>query len=136
MSSPTRNSSSLQANDGIQPTDTDVDEFKDADADNDKDVWSAAYRKAVLSCDEKVQDIISKDIMMKNLLENLHKTNEELQNESFFRRGAHSLQLPLKYIRAVVDTVGPLTQFEPIAATAVGMVSCVTAVSLSIISIN
>ena len=110
--------------------------MKDTDADSDKDVWSAAYRKAVLSCDEKVQDIISKDIMMKNLLENLHKTNEELQNESFFRRGAQSLHLPLKYIRAVVDTVGPLTQFEPIAATAVGMVSCVTAVSLSIISIN
>lgn len=103
----------------------------DANTDLSTDLWSVAYHEALLSFGEEVNLAILKGQNIKDLLTGLEKTNEELAGESLFRRGVQRLQNPMKYIKLALDLASPLARLQPIASTAVGVLSLVTAVSLS-----
>lgn len=93
------------------------------------DLWSTAYREAVFSFGDEVKSVILKGEKIETLLANLQGTNEELAGDSLFRRGVQRLQTPLKNFKLALDMARPLASIEPTASTAVGVVSCVTAVS-------
>lgn len=94
-----------------------------------KDIWSAAYSEAVHSMGEKVNSVILKGEKLETVLQKLQETNEDHADESLFRRGLRNLETPLHGLKLALDLTKPFLCFEPTASTAVGVVSCVTAVS-------
>ncbi|KAK5232289.1 hypothetical protein LTR47_006502 [Exophiala xenobiotica] len=96
------------------------------------DMWSAAYREALSAYGDEVANVISKGDRIESLLTNLQETNEELAGDSLFRRGLRKLQAPLKNFKLALDMASPLASIEPTASTAVGVVTCVTAIAIGI----
>ncbi|OAP59319.1 hypothetical protein AYL99_06617 [Fonsecaea erecta] len=96
------------------------------------DMWSAAYREALSGFGDEVASVISKGDKIESLLTNLQETNEELAGDSLFRRGLRRLQAPLKNFKLALDMASPLASIEPTASTAVGVVTCVTAIAIGI----
>ncbi|KAK5207557.1 hypothetical protein LTR41_006601 [Exophiala xenobiotica] len=96
------------------------------------DMWSAAYREALSAYGDEVASVISKGDRIESLLTNLQETNEELAGDSLFRRGLRKLQAPLKNFKLALDMASPLASIEPTASTAVGVVTCVTAIAIGI----
>ena len=117
------------ANDNIQAESTVPITKDDAAGIGFTDMWSAAYREAVFSFGDDVKSVILKGERIETLLKSLEETNEELAGDSLFRRGVRRLQGPLKNFKLALDMASPLASIEPTASTAVGVVSCVTAVS-------
>lgn len=93
------------------------------------DLWSAAYREAVSSFGEEVQNVISKGERIETLFTSLEEANETVAGDSVFRRGVRRLQAPLRNFKLALDMARPLASIEPTASTAVGVVTSVTAVS-------
>ncbi|KAL8753763.1 MAG: hypothetical protein Q9199_004811 [Rusavskia elegans] len=91
------------------------------------DLWSAAYREAVNSFEEEVRSVILKGESIERLFTSLEETHAKNARDSLFVRGVQRLQAPLRNLKLALDMAGPLTSIEPIAATAVGVVSVVTA---------
>jgi len=122
----------VQANDNV-PAKSIVANLQDAaGAAVPQDLWSIAYREAVLSFGDEVKSDILMGERIEKLLTSLEETNEELAGDSLFRRGLRRLQGPLRNIKLALDIAHPVTSIEPTASTAVGVVSSVTAVSVSI----
>ncbi|KAK5275325.1 hypothetical protein LTR40_013216, partial [Exophiala xenobiotica] len=95
-------------------------------------MWSAAYREALSAYGDEVASVISKGDRIESLLTNLQETNEELAGDSLLRRGLRKLQAPLKNFKLALDMASPLASIEPTASTAVGVVTCVTAIAIGI----
>ena len=93
------------------------------------DLWSAAYLEALHGFGDEVKSVILKGDRIDTLLTSLKQTNEELAGDSLFWRGLRRLQAPLKNFKLALDLASPLATIQPTASTAVGVVSCVTAVS-------
>ncbi len=93
------------------------------------DMWSAAYHEAVLDLGEEVEGVILKGENIETLLRNLERASDEAVGDSIFWRGVRRLQTPLKNFKLALDLASPLASIQPAASTAVGIVSCVTAVS-------
>ena len=102
----------------------------------EKDVWSAAYTEAVRSMGEKIDNAIVQGDKLETALRKLSEENEKSVDNSFFRRGLRKLEVPLRTIRLALDITKPLLSIEPTAASAVGIVSCVTAVSSIFVDYN
>ncbi len=92
-------------------------------------MWSAAYHEAVLDLGEEVEGVILKGENIETLLRNLERASDEAVGDSIFWRGVRRLQTPLKNFKLALDLASPLASIQPAASTAVGIVSCVTAVS-------
>ncbi|KAI1862941.1 hypothetical protein JX265_008987 [Neoarthrinium moseri] len=85
------------------------------------DIWSAAYREAVEnSPDERIQKLILKGENAGQLLRQLEHDEDGLVENSLFRRGIHCLK----------------TVQEPTVGTAFGVLKSVTAVAISVSSLD
>ena len=115
----------FSADDQVQGVST-TDKTKDG---GPTDLWSAAYREAVENSSDKVKSVIMNGERIENLLTRLKETNENIADNSLFWRGIKRLQEPLRFFKLAVDMASPFASIEPTASTAVGAVSCVTAVS-------
>ncbi|KAI1846709.1 hypothetical protein JX266_007282 [Neoarthrinium moseri] len=104
------------------------------------DIWSAAYREAVEnSPDERIQKLILKGENAGQLLRQLEHDEDGLVENSLFRRGIHCLktvQGPLENLKLVLDVASPLTSIEPAVGTAFGVLKSVTAVAISVSSLD
>ncbi|KAL8921899.1 MAG: hypothetical protein Q9208_005503 [Pyrenodesmia sp. 3 TL-2023] len=96
------------------------------------DLWSAAYREAVSSFGEEVKAVISKGERIEKLFTGLEETNEKVAGDSLFRRGVRRLQAPLRNFKLALDMASPLASIEPTASTAVGVVTSVTAIAITV----
>lgn len=115
----------VQGHDGLA-----VAEANNTTAAGSADLWSAAYQEAVNSFEEEVRSVILKGESIERLFTSLEETHAKNARDSLFVRGVQRLQAPLRNLKLALDMAGPLTSIEPIASTAVGVVSIVTAVSL------
>ena len=100
-----------------------------AGAADPQDLWSVAYREAVLSFTDQMKSEILVNGKAFELLTSLGETNKELRDDSLFRRGLQRLQGPLRNTKLALDLVRPVASIDPTASTALGVVSSVTAVS-------
>jgi hypothetical protein len=120
----------VRAKDNVQAKDNVVIVDVHADVAVPTDLWSTAYREAVLSFGEEVNTVLLTGERIENLLISLEETNEALAGDSLFRRGVQRLQGPLRNFKLALDIASPFTSIQPTVSTAVGVVSSVTAVSL------
>lgn len=119
----------VQANDDV-PTESNVVSNQVATGAADpQDLWSVAYREAVLSFPDEMKSGILANGKVSELFTSLGETNKELIVNSLFRRGLQRLQGPLGNIKLGLDIVRPVASIDPTASTALGVVSSVTAVS-------
>ena len=122
-------SKTSEVDDNVRPEESVAKD--DLDQTGFTDLWSAAYREAVLELGEEVEGVILKSENIETLLLNLRGTSDEVVDDSTFWRGVRRLQTPLKNFKLALDLASPLASIQPAASTAVGIVSCVTAVSSS-----
>lgn len=98
------------------------------------DIWSAAYREAIESFGKDINVAIFKGSSAAQLFRQLEEIDKDASQESAFIRGVaflRSIQIPLERFKLALDLASPLSNLEPTAATVVGVVKSVTAVSLS-----
>lgn len=98
------------------------------------DLWSAAYREAVNLLGNDINVAILKGENVAELFRQLDEIDKEATQDSVFARGVkhlRSLQVPLERFKLALDLAAPLANIEPTAATVVGVVRSVTAVSFS-----
>ena len=98
------------------------------------DLWSAAFREAVESLGDKLDIAKLNRKHIEQLFRDLEEIDKEATQESAFLRGVnylHSIQVPLERFKLALDLASPLTSLEPTAMSVFGVVSSVTAVSLS-----
>ena len=98
------------------------------------DLWSAAYREAIDSLGEDIDVAILMGSNAAQLFKELEKIEKDTTQESAFLRGVaylHSIQVPLERFKLALDLATPLSKLDPTATTVFGVVSSVTAVSLS-----
>jgi hypothetical protein len=96
------------------------------------DVWSAAYREAVESLGNDIDLAILAGSNAAQLFQDLEDLDKDASLDSAFVRGVaylRSIQVPLERFRLALDLAAPLSNMEPVAATVVGVVRGVTAVS-------
>lgn len=106
----------------------DIEELDDLPS----DLWSAAYRDAVINFGKGVNVAILKGENVAELFKQLEKLEKDATQESAFLRGVkylQSLQVPLERFKLALDLASPLTSMEPTTATVCGVVKGVTAVS-------
>ena len=98
------------------------------------DLWSAAFCEAVESLGDKIDIAKLNRKHIEQLFKDLEEIDKEATQESAFLRGVnylHSIQVPLERFKLALDLASPLTSFEPTVMSVFGVVSSVTAVSLS-----
>lgn len=103
-------------------------------ADLPSDLWSAAYREAVLSLGDEINVAILKGESVAELFKQLENLEKDTAQESLFLRGVKhlkSLQVPLEKFKIALDLASPLTNIEPTVSTVFGIVQGVTAVCQS-----
>lgn len=99
------------------------------------DLWSAAYREAVESLSEEIDIAALEGKNVAQLFNELEEIETGTTNESVFLRGLkrlRALEPALQNLKLALDLASPLAHLEPTARTVVGVVSSVTAVSLTL----
>lgn len=97
------------------------------------DLWSAAFCEAVESLRGDIDIATLKGKDAAHLLKELEDVAKEATETSVFLKGLkylQSLQVPLQRFKDVLDLASPLANLEPTAATVLGVVRGLTAVSL------
>lgn len=97
------------------------------------DLWSAAFCEAVESLRGDIDIATLKGKDAAHLLKELEDVAKEATQTSVFLKGLkylQSLQVPLQRFKDVLDLANPLANLEPTAATVLGVVRGLTAVSL------
>jgi hypothetical protein len=96
------------------------------------DLWSAAFREAVESLREDIDIATLKGKDAAQLLRELEDVAKEATQTSVFLKGLkylQTVQVPLQRFKDVLDLASPLANLEPTAATVLGVVRGLTAVS-------
>jgi hypothetical protein len=96
------------------------------------DLWSAAYREAVESLGEELDTAILEGKDVTQLFKDLEDIGKGATEESALLRGVRylrSIKVPLETFKLTLDLASPPANLELTAATVIGVVRSVTAVS-------
>ena len=89
---------------------------------------SAAYREALDSFDKRTVQAIQQADSMGDLIKNLDRKRDELNQKSWFLRGLHLLHEPLRKLDPLLPLGKAFASIDPTAATALGIVEAVIGV--------
>ncbi|KAL4881143.1 hypothetical protein BJY04DRAFT_218660 [Aspergillus karnatakaensis] len=102
----------------------------------DGNLWSEAYLQALGQFEEEIGLVIESK-SLKQLLEDLERTAEEVTKGSTFLRGVaylRAMKIPLERFKVALDLASPLANLEPASSAVFDVVRNVTAIAISFAS--
>ncbi|KAI1266270.1 hypothetical protein F5Y18DRAFT_25077 [Xylariaceae sp. FL1019] len=103
------------------------------------DLWSDAYREAVETLGDKIDKAILDGHHVTELFEILQRAEKEASATSVVLRGVNhlkALQVPLETFKLALDVASPFTNIEPVSSSVFSIVRNVTAIAISISTVD
>lgn len=104
---------------------------------SDTDLWSAAFREAVVALGSDIDTAILQGKSIERLFQELEGKEQDAAQGSRFMKGVQylrSIKVPLENFKLALDLATPLTRLEPTVTTVLGVVASVTAVGRSTVA--